>query len=397
MMSSQKGAWVSYLNFLFNPFEYKEASSDPHLSQYMVDHKVFKLAIEDAPALVFTPPGGGKTATRIYITRSCMQSFGANQLFPLPYVLPYHGRNGHPVTLKQHYHWLLEAGAQVLLVGLAYHPECFYDLNPSERSLAAVLLNRLLPGPKNQSPLIRYIKILKENQSSEDLLHLFHWPPSILDSPSVDRVNAFASALETALVAGDVSIANGMDLFDTFLNLITGPLGFRSIYILIDALDAFPETRDPVLSAQLAQPLLEQVETLAERQIYLKAFLPQGSSEFLIDALPNAIPRFQYIDIRWTSDLLAAIASQRIFIGSGRAVESLDAFSPELHAIEHILAENLPFALPREMLVVIESLLEKYVNRVSDPAISKASEVGITAADIGEVFEDYHTNNLINK
>ena len=156
--------WTKRLHFQFNPFEYLEASKDPHLGQYLVGNEAYDLARDDHAAFVFSPPGGGKTAMRIYVTRSCWQSLGGSHPFPIPYVLPYYLSYVQSVSLKQHLQWLLVAGAKALLAGLLYRPERFLEVSLDAQKKTVCFLDHLLiRNPGLQAPLSFYLDLLEED------------------------------------------------------------------------------------------------------------------------------------------------------------------------------------------------------------------------------------------
>ena len=54
--------WLNHFGFRFDPFEHLEASADSNLNRYLIGYETFSIAWMESPALLFSPPGGGKTA-----------------------------------------------------------------------------------------------------------------------------------------------------------------------------------------------------------------------------------------------------------------------------------------------------------------------------------------------
>src|SRR5215510_6480057 len=94
--SDVQQSWLRELGLRFDPFKYLEASADPRLGDYVIGQEAFAVAWDDAPALVFAPAGGGKTAMRLYATRACWVGLGGAHPFPIPYTLSSHTEVDHP-------------------------------------------------------------------------------------------------------------------------------------------------------------------------------------------------------------------------------------------------------------------------------------------------------------
>src|SRR5262249_41391223 len=103
--------WLCELGLRFDPFQHQEASADPHLGDYLVGLETFAVAWDEAPAFVFAPAGGGKTAMRIYATRACWSGIGGSHPFPIPYTLSNHPITSRPPSPAEHQHMIVRAGA----------------------------------------------------------------------------------------------------------------------------------------------------------------------------------------------------------------------------------------------------------------------------------------------
>lgn len=364
-------SWVGQANFAFNPFEHLEASADPFLGKYLIDYqeegqgggvaaKIAALISEDAAAVVFAPPGGGKTALRIYVTRACWQRMGGSHPFPIPYVLPWAALDGRAVPFEQHRRWITEAGAAALLVGFSYRPERFLDLAPEQRVRAAQLIDKNLPaGPR----LDYLLKVLQESDSPLEMISQLGWPDIITDPPSAGLSQYFAAQMLEALDVESAPLKDdGADSFEPFRQFLLGPLGFRSIFLLVDGIDAFAETnKDADQASRLILPLLDSISTFAEHNIFLKAFIPDTTADKLLRLLPTLEQRAQLVELCWTKNLLADMVRRRVYAASSGAMGSLDALcSPGLRNVENRLAESLTVLLPREMLLLSEKLMEAF-------------------------------------
>jgi hypothetical protein len=95
----------------------------PIYPKYTVNLDIFRVALDNKPTIIVAPPGGGKTAMRVAVTRTCWFDIGGTYPFPLPYNLGMAPLTGKPPTTTQHLRLLLEAGTCALLTGLAFRPE----------------------------------------------------------------------------------------------------------------------------------------------------------------------------------------------------------------------------------------------------------------------------------
>lgn len=138
--------WFRRIGLRFDPYVHLEASSDPHLSEYTVNLDIFRTVWDAAPAVIFAPPGGGKTAMRVAVTRTCWYDIGGAYPFPLPYNLGAAPLTGAPPTAAQHLRLLLEAGTCALLTGLAFRPERLLRAAPADiRAIVGLLRARVAP------------------------------------------------------------------------------------------------------------------------------------------------------------------------------------------------------------------------------------------------------------
>jgi hypothetical protein len=79
--------WFRRIGLRFDPYVHLEASGDPHLPEYTVNLDIFRVALDAVPTIIVAPPGGGKTAMRVAVTRTCWFDIGGTYPFPLPYNL----------------------------------------------------------------------------------------------------------------------------------------------------------------------------------------------------------------------------------------------------------------------------------------------------------------------
>lgn len=380
--------WVSRFGFAFDPFEKTESSRDPHLAQYLIGGlDAYALAREDSSALVFAPPGAGKTAMLLHILQVCWKPFGGKQPFPIPFILPLQTDGKHVAQLEAYLPGILEAGARSLLAGLSYRPEAFLDLEPATQKKIASILNFLLPGGPEANPLVFYLKdILAESDTPEPLLKQLSWPGFLDNPPSKEITDRFIASMEPdPSLWKTLQEQNPQEIFSQFTNILLKDLGFRSIFLLVDGADAYPDNDSQGENAgRLVMPILQNVPWFLRHQVFVKAFLPDYARLFLYSRVANIFKVAQQVELEWTHDLLAEMVRKRVWVATNGIINSLDAFSESgLNDVETRLARAITPPLPREMLRATCNLMER--TAFSDPS-------GLITE---EIFIELFSNNSI--
>lgn len=366
--------WLADAGFRFNPFVCLDASADPYLSAYLVEHQAFAVLWGDWPAFVFAPAGGGKTALRVQITRACWHGPDIGHPFSISYLPTIDSRGRLPTSLEDHLRSILQALAPQLLSAFLLRPHWWGKLNGRARKLIRGLLDHDLPAP-----LSHYLDQLATTGDLASFVTAYDPVASLLDVPAEERWRAFRDALSTT-PSTDVPI-DAQERLDSYMALLIGELGLSSVYLLVDGIDGFFETaRAPDASAGLIAPLMAQMAIWAERRLFLKAFLPTE----VASALGTNLSALRRADIRWSTPLLADVIRRRVFVATEGAFGSLDALStPDLTDVETQLARAAA-PLPREVLVLTGRLLWEHVQRSNG-----TDRLGLT--DLDAAFAWYET------
>lgn len=359
--SDVQQSWLRELGLRFDPFKYLEASADPRLGDYVIGQEAFAVAWDDAPALVFAPAGGGKTAMRIYATRACWVGLGGAHPFPIPYILSNHTAAERPPTPAAHMRQIAHAGARALLIGLVFRPERFLELAQSDRRAVATLLRGTMPNT-----LSRSLKIAREPNGPAQLSRRLEPGYSLSNPPTPTKREELCRAIEEVL-PGVVAAPTPDAQFDLLIALLRGPLGFRSVYIMVDALDAFPQTiHAPEVAVTWLSWVLEQAASWAAQHIFVKGFLPSETEQAFTSSAPGIAPVVRHARLDWTAPMLAELIRRRVYVASGGEFGSLDAVcGPELRDVETALIKALPVRarLPREVLVLVRRVMHEYAQR----------------------------------
>lgn len=352
--------WFRRIGLRFDPYVHLEASSDPHLSEYTVNLDIFRTAWDAASAVIFAPPGGGKTAMRVAVTRTCWYDIGGAYPFPLPYNLGAAPLTGAPPTAAQHLRLLLEAGTCALLTGLAFRPERLLRAAPADIRAIVGLLRAGLPGP-----LEYYLDVLRETGTPAGLTPLLERTYALTAPPLPEALRRFCDIV--GRIDADAMRGQPEDLFSTFVDLTTSALGFDHVLILIDGVDAIYENQaDNRLALQWVADLCDYSKTWRERNVFIKLFAPDIIEPHIAGYLQTHAIAAQIARIVWDADLLAELLRKRIFAASDGRFESLDAIStPALTDVERqIVAAITP--LPRVALQVTRRALLHYAARMEE-------------------------------
>lgn len=351
-------AWLDSLGLRFDPFLPLDAATDPHLSSYLVQHDAFATVWGDWTSFAYAPPGGGKTALRVRTTEACYVGQETNRPFPIPYVPPFLAWGHTSPALEDHLAALARAGATQLLLSLAHRPHWLFRLDNVARQAIRDVLNWNLPGPLNG-----YLELCRQSLSLTPLRERFNPTFTIPDPPDVSALLRFCDALNTT-PATRVGRPSPMERWEALTELLLDTLKFDSIYVLLDGLDAAPETAmDGRGGIGVLSPLLNVLAEWTEKRIFLKGFLPSETQPILQLQFPTFLVEAHVTTIRWTPELLAKVIQERVYVASDGAFRSLDAItSPALRGIETTLALAV-ILLPREILVLTRRVLWEHVQR----------------------------------
>ena len=352
--------WLNHFNFRFDPFEHIEASRDPNLNRYLIGHEAFSVAWSETPAMLYSPPGGGKTALRIYTSRACWTGGGGYQPFPIHYHLPHYFKNGDFSTVEDHLEQIVHSGAHALFLAFAYYPLIFIKSSPSlQRQLAQFIFTWI---PK----IDFYLDVLREGQPDDvagqlDSSYKLHQASDPVLLPLLLDMLAKYHQEEQAPVSLSIQ-----KVFEWMVHWITKDLGFRAVYLLLDGVDGFPElASSPGFAAQsLVQLFAKAPEWTASNNIFVKGFLPQEIRAHLRERLEKQWSAFSQVDLTWDSAALAEMLRRRVYAATEGEFASLGAVSalPSGQDLELELARAVN-PLPREALTLVSQVLFEYETR----------------------------------
>ena len=359
--------WFKSVGLFPQPFSTLEASADPYLVNYTIDHHSFPVAWGDWHSLIFAAAGGGKTALRANVIQSCWIGHETNRPFPISYI-PAYLAWGHIVpTLEEHLSALVQAGGMQLLLSLAHNPHWFLRLTHSDRQRIRFILDLNLPGR-----LGVFIDPCRESRSLEPLRSRFS--PAFIqpDQPTPAAFLEFFDVLESSPSVHLPSLT-ALDRWVGFQEALLDILGFPAIYILLDSFDATQETAThPQTIVDFFAPFVPHLRSWAGRKIFIKSFLPLETRTALESHYPDILELSQSISLQWTASLLSEMIRRRIYFASeGRYGSLAPISSPDLREPEMILAKGIT-PLPREMLLLTKQImLSAALHGGNSPKISR--------------------------
>ena len=354
--------WLATLGLRFDPFRRLNADYDDRIHEYLVGHETFEAIRGNDVSFVFAPAGGGKSAFRVRLARACRVGEQGRRIFPIVYLLPgtvILAKKEH--LLQVHLRAIFRAAAFELLLRLAYRPHEFTALDGSTQQTIRVLLEQGLPSPLPH--------ILAQMETPDDLSRLAQsydptarWP----NAPNAKmlrefRQNILGIPLPPELPAPSDDLNRWLILW---LDLLLGPMGFEAVYLLLDGVDAYPETlRDGRYTIAVLSPLLKQAAKWAKRLMFLKAFLPLELEPELRKSFPELLSRASVGIVKWTPELLVALLRSRVEAATETAPASLDMLChPGLRGADELVIRAVK-PLPREVLAFVERMLFEHVRR----------------------------------
>lgn len=352
--------WLTHFGFRFDPFEFDEASRDPNLNRYLIGHEAFSVAWGETSAMIFSPPGGGKTALRIYTSRACWTGGGGYQPFPIHYHLPHYFANSNFSTLEEHLQKIVHSSANALFLAFAYYPLIFLKASTPLQTHLIQFIATWIPN------LDYYLDVLRENHQPDVVAAQLDSSYALHQSSDASLLNLVCEIFEKHLGDEKLPISSSIHtVFERVMNWITRDLGFRAVYLLLDGVDGFPElASSPGFAAQSLVQLFAKAPEWTAARLFVKGFLPQEIRAHLRERLEKQWSAFSQVDLKWDSALLAEMLRRRVYVATDGEFASLGAVSalPSGQDLELELARAVN-PLPREALILVRQILSEYDTR----------------------------------
>ncbi len=378
--------WLGHFGFRFDPFEYLESSADPNLNRYLIGHEAFSVAWGELPVLIFSPPGGGKTALRIYTGRACWTGGGGYQPFPIHYHLPSYFKNGDFFTLEEHLEQIVHSGAHAMFLAFAYYPLVFLNASPSLQKQLAHFIFTWIPN------LDYYLDILRTEKQPDSVAAQLDRSYHLHQASDPSLLDLMRDTLEKHLTEPPATISLSIQkVFEQFTNWIVQDLGFRAVYLLLDGVDGFPElAKSPGSAARSLINLVVNAPDWSLSRIFIKGFLPLEMREHLHVHLKKHWSAFAQVELQWDEAMLADMIRRRVYAATDGEFASLGAVS-SLPTVQDLELESVRAVnpLPREALLLIRQILFEYEKRLGE---RPNAEKRIQAEDIERATAWYRTD-----
>lgn len=299
----------------------------------------------------------------------------------LPYLPPPHILSEWLSAREGHWTSLMRASVTSLLIGLSYRPERFLGLSGNTRREVVRLLQAFLPGE-----LGRYLSLLRETGEPYQLVALLDHSYLLPEAAASQQVIELCHLMQQDLLSlsSPVKATSAEECFAQLRHLLLGPLGFGSVFVLVDGADAYVSEQGGWQVRDWLAWLLRESRQWAAQRVFFKGFFPIeifGPEDFAGLGLSLA-------QLQWSPPLLAEVIRRRVWAASRGAFGSLDAVSSQdLRDVETQLVKHVE-PLPREAIVLVRRLLQEYAGRVgSQPGY-------LINADIERAVEWYRRDRL---
>lgn len=317
--------WLSQMGLNLNPFGYIDAGEDPFIPFYLIEHNQFEKISGKQPSFVFAPAGGGKTALRVRLAHECRVGWNKRCVFPIVFkpTEPGDSKLNERQTLRQRTD-LLRYAARELFLYLAYSP---YALDEMDAALQKAFIQTVTWDL--DFSITFYLEQMKNTRSLEPILAAFDpTARSLPNSPDKEDILYLYKKLIRNIPEPEKP--DEEHRLEALFDLILNKLKFEAIYILVDGVDAFPETENSPGNALLSVSwLLDNALAWSKKGIYTKYFLPIQIQQILINTF-NFRPltsKSKILTIMWDADALNEVIRERLQEASGGKFDSLAAIS----------------------------------------------------------------------
>jgi hypothetical protein len=352
------------IDLIYDPFREINAGADPHLPDYVVaEQSILDALWVNQHTIIFAPRGAGKTSLRARLARDCRARRDGRQILGIVFPAPDPVDVGLPADRARFLDQLLRAGAEALLLEIAYRPSLFLPLPVKIQNKIRVALEENLAV---RLPFV--LEQLAHSGNLDPLIALVDATATCLPArPSAVSIRAFCVAL-SAIKGGSLGLRAPDARWDDFVQLVIDDLGYEALYVLLDAVDSYPTTADsPENGLALVAQLLVENKLWKNRQIFVKAFLPESyESELARRGSALLTEGADSVRIFWHKAGLVQVLRQRLLAASQGAKGSFNALStPGLRDAEVEIVDHLGDAgrlLPRDAVLIAERVLAEHVS-----------------------------------
>lgn len=364
VMKDKVNYWLDSVGLKVNPFDEIDASLDPFIPFYLIDHDQYRSVNGDFASYVFAPPGSGKSAFRVRLARDCRIGKDGRKIFPIVYKLSH---PEYPTSSPDtHYAEIARAAAFELMLFLVYHVSAVTRDN--------LLLSKIQQVIDSNFSINYYIQQMIDEGGVQPLLDSFDQTARLLPNPPEKKdIILLAEKLKSIRYpVNPIQRLSYKQRFQQVISLVVDILGYEAIYILIDGVDGYLETGGNADEAvEAISWLVTKNGEWQTKKIYMKYFLPVETHEVLLQKFPLLTSEGKITIIEWTADTLSEVIRQRLQEASGGKYNSLRALSslslrgarlaPEERLAQEVMKLGNP--TPRELIKAVRELLHHHVQK----------------------------------
>jgi hypothetical protein len=384
-------AFYENLGFENHPFAKTNADEEPHLEKYFVPPPFFDAVLGDPKtpnaSVVLAPRGGGKTALRRMV-----EDLGRDKkILAVTYDRFEFTSQDNFETIGLQYH-LRNIIIRILISYLSYlseYPDVLKNLDKQKKKALSLFIHSYIGDMTGNSlqELLNNLKSLPEkfrdfwNQHVgvlESVINflLKQYGLETLDLPDIKQEEKKLSS----------TYKYQLELLREFVN----PLGFQSIYVLIDKVDETEQTgNNPSATYQLIGPMIRDLDLLGLQGYGFKFFLwDKVEPYYKENARPDRVHQYQ---LSWKRESLQAVLSARLSAFSNGKISSFESIMEEkpqfnIDALISVLANGSP----RNLIRLCEKILA-----VQAEANPNATKIKLTNLDQATIeYSDQTTTHV---
>ncbi len=359
--------------FEWNPFSEIDAKDEPYLGEYFIYPVGFEELLAKNSAVLYTPRGGGKTASKRMVERLCAAGDVPDKIFSVTYdnfeeVLERAERGLDSITARMHVEAILRNGLLLLFDHLVQNPE-LTDTFENWMYLRAFIkqFTDCLAGYRlNQA--LQETGVTKKN-ILEALAH--DNLDGLLANVAEDyhlHVRFIATLLKETTNEISLDKLGPTKLLKTFYDLVKAA-GFDTLFVLIDNVDGLPETDgNPQACVRLLSALVGTASLMSLSGVFFKFFLPLDTEPLLDRFRAFNIRRIRPVKVDWSDEKLHQVLQARLMAATQKSrspiITSLDMVS-EARLRGKIDNELIKYSkTPRDLVRLGGEVFKAYVRQI---------------------------------
>jgi len=311
------------------------------------------------PTFIFSPPGGGKTSSRLALEARCRREPDGTLVVRFTPSRDIPPQSNHDIWTVTGNLLARDLAIDLFIQIMEQFPT--EDKWPSEKQLI-LLAEQIKQGGRNLEKLVRWL--LQDSQDGIPSTNLFglaeHWIR--VNRFAIQQVNPSAKRkvwLEKALVVAQtlsIPTADGKTAWENGL-IAAKAWGFNRVLLLIDEIDT--SRRNPIDLMALVTPFLRAQPIFSQQDVHLKVFLPEDLRKPIEQYLSHMqlSPSPLLLSLTWDMNALRRLLHNRFRAAHSRRDGLNDLAADDFpQALDDLLLE-MASGSPRRLLNLIHELI----------------------------------------